>query len=191
MKLSSVEFRAMQSSWRRWGQRMVELPLFRYLGLDVKGKDVLEVGCGSGYGAFLLHRLGPRSYLGIDLMPEQIELARQKYPDYRFEVRDATNLSHLADASFDVVVIFGVLHHILDWRSALNEISRLLRPGGRLFLEEPRGVDLRLFDAVFRWEHPQSDFGLRAMESHLHLLGLEIWRRLWTPLLTMYHVHKR
>ncbi len=190
MKLSSIEFRAMQSPWRRWGQRTVELPLFRSLGLDVRDKDVLEIGCGSGYGAFLLNRLGPRSYLGLDLMPEQIERARQKYPGYRFEVGDATDLSGLDDASFDVVIIFGVLHHIPAWRTALNEIARLLRPGGSLFLEEPRGVDLRLFEALFRWGHPQSDFGLRAMEAHLGGLGLIIFRRLWTPLLTMYHIRK-
>ena len=47
MKLSDVEFRAMNTWWRRWGQKNFELPLFRRLGLEIKGKDVLEIGCGN------------------------------------------------------------------------------------------------------------------------------------------------
>jgi ubiquinone/menaquinone biosynthesis C-methylase UbiE len=45
-------------------------------------------------------------------MAEQVEKARQRYPQYEFLVQDATNLSQFADGSKDVVVIFGVLHHI-------------------------------------------------------------------------------
>ena len=186
MKLSQVEFQAMNSWWRRLGQTRCEYPLFRRLGLDTAGRDVLEIGCGSGLGAALLHRQPLRAYLGLDVMEEQIAIARQRYPDYAFQVGDATDLSDLADASRDLVVIFGVLHHIPDWRRALDEIVRVLRPGGGLFLEEPRGLDVRFFDSVFRWGHPDTDFGLRPMEAYCAALGLRRIHRLWTPLLTMY-----
>ena len=64
MKLSTPEFRAMQSIPRKLGQRFFEMPMFRQMGLDLQNKDVLEIGCGSGYGAYLLNQLQPKSYIG-------------------------------------------------------------------------------------------------------------------------------
>ncbi|GAB4504682.1 MAG: class I SAM-dependent methyltransferase [Anaerolineales bacterium] len=189
MKLSEVEFRAMNSWWRRWGQAHFELPLFRRLGLEVRGRDVLEIGCGSGYGAFLLNQFQPRSYIGLDVMEEQIEMARRKYPQYSFLVQDANDLSRFPAASKDIVIIFGVLHHIPEWRKVIDEIARLLKPDGDFFLEEPRGMDLRLFDFFFRWGHPDSDFGLKALEAHLNSRGFQFQKQ-WTPLLTMYRIRK-
>ena len=186
MKLSDVEFRAMQSLWRKWGQTYFELPLFKRMGLDIKDKDVLEIGCGNGYGGYLLNQLGPKSYIGLDLMEEQVEIARRKYSQYTYIVQDATDLSQFADASKDVVIIFGVLHHIPEWRKVLDEIARVLKPNGQLFLEEPRGVDVKFFDFLFRWGHPNTDFGLKFVEEHLKSRGFQFQKQ-WTPLLTMYH----
>ena len=185
MKLSDIEFRAMNTWWRRWGHKYFELPLFQRLGLDVKDKDILEIGCGNGYGGYLLNQLQPKSYVGLDVMEEQVEIARRNYPQYSFLVQDATDLSQFGDASKDIVIIFGVLHHIPEWRKVIDEISRVLKPGGGLFLEEPRGVDIKVFDAFFRWGHPDSDFGLKVLEDHLQFCGFKFKKR-WTPLLSMY-----
>jgi len=76
MKLSDIEFRAMNTWWRRWGHAHFELSLFQHLGLDVRDKDVLEIGCGNGFGAYLLNQLQPKSYIGLDVMVEQLEIAR-------------------------------------------------------------------------------------------------------------------
>ncbi len=190
MKLSTPEFRAMQSLPRKLGQRFFEMPTFRQMGLDLHDKDVLEIGCGSGYGAFLLNQLQPKSYIGLDVMTEQVVLARKNYPQFQFLIQDAEDLSQFANESKDVVIIFGVLHHIPDWRKTIDEISRVLKPGGSLFLEEPRGVDIKLFDAFFRWGHPDTDFGTKALEEYLATRGLSIVRKRWTPILIMYHVAK-
>jgi len=80
MKLSDVEFRAMNTWWRKWGHKHFEPPLFQQFDLDVKDKDVLEIGCGNGHGGYLLNQLKPKSYVGLDVMEEQINIARKTYP---------------------------------------------------------------------------------------------------------------
>jgi len=186
MKLSNTEFRTMNAKLRKWGHKYFELPMFQQLGLDVKDKDILEIGCGNGYGGYLVNQLSPKSYIGLDIMEEQIEIARQSYSQYEFILQDATDLSRFAKASKDVVIIFGVLHHIPDWRKVIDEIARVLKPGGNLFLEEPRGADIKFFDFIFRWGHPDTDFGLKVLEEHLKSHDFK-FKKQWTPLLTMYH----
>jgi ubiquinone/menaquinone biosynthesis C-methylase UbiE len=162
MRLTDREFRGMNNAVRRFFQRRLEFPVFRWLGLRDEGQDILEIGCGSGYGAVLLSRLKPRSYVGVDLMPEMVELAKKRgLPNAEFLVVDAADLSHFADASKDVVVIFGILHHIPKWRDVLRECHRVLRPGGKLFLEEPTVTAITIWDSVFRWNHPKE-----ALFSH-------------------------
>ena len=180
MRLTDRELRAMNSPGRRLVQRWVEFPLFRRLGLKAEGQDVLEVGCGSGYGAVLIGRLRPRSYLGVDLMPEQIELAKARgLPGAEFLVMDAAEMGRIDEASKDCVVIFGILHHIPKWREVLRECHRVLRPGGRLLLEEPGSRAVKLWDKVFQWGHPaEAAFGLRELEDQLAALGLRIVKRL-------------
>ena len=75
MKLSAKEFDAMQMGWRKWYIEKVELKAFEKFGLDLRGADILEVGCGNGYAATLLTTGGVNSYTGLDIMPEQLAIA--------------------------------------------------------------------------------------------------------------------
>ena len=183
MRLSEAEFNAMNSRTRRLLQRCVEWPVFKQMGLnDCVGKDVVEIGCGSGYGAWLIALLGPSSYVGLDVMPEQIAIAQRRgLPNARFFVADATRITALDDACADFVVIFGVLHHIETWRRTIAECRRLLRPGGVLLIEEPDAGLLHNWDRLFQWNHPREIFSLAGMERELNAGGLKLERRLKLP----------
>ena len=60
MKLSLKEYDAMQSGWRKWVNEHMEIAGFKAWGMDIGGKDILEVGCGSGYSASLIVKDHPR-----------------------------------------------------------------------------------------------------------------------------------
>jgi SAM-dependent methyltransferase len=191
MRLSRAEFLAMNNPARRLLQRAVEVPLLRGMGLQVENRDVLEIGCGSGYAAVLLGRRGPRRYVGVDLMPEQIALAQaRRLPGAEFRVGDATDLSDFPDASQDVVIMFGVLHHIPAWRRAVDEISRVLRPGGQLYVEEPGHRFIGLTEPFVRLGHPVPRLHLRDLEAYLAGQGFAIAARRYVFGFGLYRADK-
>jgi SAM-dependent methyltransferase len=174
----------MNTGLRRDSQRRLEWPLFRRLGAEeaCRGRDVVEMGCGSGYGARLVSGAAPRSYAGFDLMPEQIALAQGRgLAAARFLVADATRVAALGEACADVVLIFGILHHIPGWPRALAEAARLLRPGGRLFVEEPDAPLLALWDRALNWGHPVTGFSLRGLCQALDGASFRLERSLEIP----------
>lgn len=104
--------------------------------LDVRGKSVLEVGFGMGTDHVALHRRGARAF-GIDLTPRCARTTRARLEQERLEPRlvngDAERLP-FRDGSFDVVYSLGVIHHSPDTARIVDEIHRVLKPGGRCWL---------------------------------------------------------
>ncbi|MEB3330046.1 MAG: class I SAM-dependent methyltransferase [Candidatus Sericytochromatia bacterium] len=96
------------------------------------GKDVLEIGVGLGADHQRFAEAGAR-LVGIDLTPRAIEHTRARLTAFgltsRLEVGDAECLP-FPDGSFDVVYAWGVLHHSPDTSRAIQEVWRVLRPGG-------------------------------------------------------------
>ena len=101
--------------------------------VSVKEKqNFLEVGCGSGAVSQYVAKKYPLNVTGVDIDPEQIQLAQENIgdiPNIRFLEVDATNLP-FPDNEFDIVLAFGVMHHISNWLDALGEIKRVLKPEG-------------------------------------------------------------
>ena len=97
-----------------------------------RDRDVLEVGCGLGTDAVSFARAGAR-YTGVDLTEASIELVRRRFDyenlDGALRTADAEALP-FPEASFDLVYSHGVLHHTPDTARAINEVHRVLRPGG-------------------------------------------------------------
>lgn len=101
--------------------------------LDISNiRDVLEIGCGIGSVSAYLAQTYPMQVFGTDYDPEQVMIAQELYPSsdrLQFKVEDASNL-HFENSSFDLVVSQNTFHHIPKWKTALCEVSRVIRPSG-------------------------------------------------------------
>jgi 2-polyprenyl-3-methyl-5-hydroxy-6-metoxy-1,4-benzoquinol methylase len=99
---------------------------------DLRGKRVLEIGCGLGSHSQLLAEAGCR-LTSIDLTPRAIELTTRRLTlhDLPVDVRemDAERMT-FADAEFDFVWSWGVIHHSAHTDKIVREIARALKPGG-------------------------------------------------------------
>ncbi|MBI1335055.1 MAG: methyltransferase domain-containing protein [Armatimonadetes bacterium] len=114
---------------------------------------VLDLGGGTGHYSFWLANLGYEVHL-VDAMESHIEVAKklvQSYTLASISVGDARG-TRFGDESFDMVLLFGPLYHLTERRDriqALEEASRVLKPGGRIFAV---GISrfASLFDGYFR-----------------------------------------
>ncbi len=179
MKLSIKEYDAMQSKWRKWVNRELEIKGFKAWGMDFAGKDVLEVGCGSGYSASQICSENPKSYTGIDIMPEQLTLAEARsLPNARFIQGDAADLSCFPEESFDVIVDFMILHHVEGWRRFLDEAFRVLRPGGEMYINDLTKKGVHLTDFLFHWDHAEEPlFTMKEFEEQASRSGFSTLER--------------
>ena len=113
--------------------RRVVLP-WALPGVNLSG-DVLEMGGGSGVMAEAMARRFPEARITTtDIDPAMIQSARRRLrqvPSAIAQEADTTSLP-FSDATFDHVVSFLMLHHVIEWRQALQEAGRVLRPGGQL-----------------------------------------------------------
>ena len=100
----------------------------------IKG-DLLELGCGEGRGVALLAPLAS-SYLGIDKISSIIDDLSTQYPDFQFK-QSVFPPVPFEDNSFDTIVSFQVIEHIKDDHSFIEEIYRVLKPGGKALITTP------------------------------------------------------
>lgn len=96
----------------------------------------LEIGCGMGTDALQIAKKGI-AVTAIDLTEEGVRLAKERFSLYGYcadiRVADAENLP-FGESYFDCVYSFGVLHHTPDTQRAINEIHRVLKPGGEAYI---------------------------------------------------------
>ena len=102
------------------------------------GREVLEAGCGEGYGADLIADVA-RRVIGLDYDEATVAHVRARYP--RVDMRHGNLASlPLADGSVDVVVNFQVIEHLWDQGQFVAECLRVLRPGGLLLMSTPNRI---------------------------------------------------
>jgi len=111
-----------------------------------EGQRCVDLGCGTGAFTRRLSVFG-LDLMGIDISPRSIERARASGDGIRYEVGDIT-ATGLAESSFDIAALSGVLHHITqsaDRIRAMREAWRILRPGGRFFAFDPNAHSPSMF----------------------------------------------
>ncbi|RAI92021.1 class I SAM-dependent methyltransferase [Algoriphagus yeomjeoni] len=101
----------------------------------ISGK-LLEVGCGEGRGVETLLPYAD-SYLGLDKIQEVIDELKVRFPKVEFQQAVIPPFAGIADNSFDTVVSFQVIEHIPNDRLFLEEIYRVLKPGGKAVISTP------------------------------------------------------
>jgi len=146
---------------------------------------VLDMGCGPGVSTALLAEKGrPRLVAAFDFDAAMVERARRRLrgdPRVGLLVADAARMP-FPDGLFDAVFVLGVVHHIPEWRTALREVARVLKAGGRFGFAEPSRRHLRLvycllphdresMFSVEEWRSALADAGLR-IEGEMHELPL-------------------
>ncbi len=157
--MSPLEQGLCRSAPWRWFAREVVLP-WALQGEHLDG-DVLEIGSGSGaMAAEVLRRFPDVRLTATDYDNSMVSAAGRRLHVFgeQATVRqaDATQLP-FPDESFDAVVSFIMLHHVIKWEKAIAETVRVLRPGGRLI-----GYDL-LASSPLHWFHQAEGSAHRMM----------------------------
>ena len=139
--------------WSWWADARKEM--LELLG-DVRGKRVLDYGCGFGTLGMYLSLCGAEVW-GFDLSRPAIDTANRAALRYglpaRFEQMDAAALTY-PDGFFDLAVGFGVLHHVIKYPNCGSQLSRVLKPGG-----------VGIFHETL-WDNPLINFARRFTSVH-------------------------
>jgi ubiquinone/menaquinone biosynthesis C-methylase UbiE len=179
MRLNRFETVLMNNPARAASQRWIEAPwMQRFASPAVAGGRALEMGCGRGIGMELIFAMGAAQVHGFDVDADLLCAAYRRLRRYGSRALLWTGSADdipASEATYDVVFDFGVLHHIENWRDAIAEIARVLRPNGRFVGEEMLSdfivhpISRALFD------HPVSDrFDMNELLEALHEHGFVV-----------------
>jgi len=121
--------------------------------VNLKGKHVLEIGCGDGRLSSFLAQ-DAENLVAVDPDEERIEAARQAVQGVDFRIGSGESLEFEED-SFDIVFFGFSLHHHQDGSAAMAEAKRVLKPGGDILIIEPTLMsEYTQLVAVFQQEEP-------------------------------------
>lgn len=114
---------------------------YKFATQFAKDKDIVDIGCGSGYGCEILKKSGAAKVAGTDISKKSIEFAKSNYSDFaEFSIQGITSLNEYPDDSFDITISSEVFEHIKEYsmeEKAVSELKRITRNGGLLIIGTP------------------------------------------------------
>lgn len=199
---SGVGYKALGLRFNSWMYKAREEVFLREAGhteVD-RSSRILDVGSGTGLYLRWWDRLRPAEVIGSDLTASAVRNLREHFPDNTIEQLDITaGIGTFEPASFDIVSCMDVLFHITDdekYRSALSNVSQLLKPGGRFvftenFVHRAQDRTAHQTNRSIEWITESLDDAGLTLEHrvpHLVLMNAQVdapwaWRKLWGGML--------
>ena len=152
---------------------------------------ILEVGCGSGALAFDIATQAGSLVTGVDLVPEKIAEARQRFPHPRLELHVGDATEGLPEGHYDTVVLSNVLEHVPDRATFLRRVAEttqaerllirvpLFERDWRVPLKRELGIEWRL-DPSHETEYTLESFAQEMEEADLRVMYQEVrWGEIW------------
>lgn len=127
--------------------------------INIKGKNVLCIGCGTGEECIYLKGLGVNNVIGTDISSGLIDYARKSYTDIQFQTMDMEKLE-FEEETFDIVYSSLTLHYVEDWTKTLENVYKVLKKGGYFLFSTSHPV---------RW----SAYSKTENDRYRYLLGYE------------------
>ncbi|MFO1091862.1 MAG: methyltransferase domain-containing protein [Planctomycetaceae bacterium] len=148
----------------------------------VPGRRFLDIGCSVG-SAVAAARDSGLDATGVDLDPQSIGFASERYPNCRFLETSATDLAR-AGERFDLIFCTEVIEHVIDPQSFVDDLRTLLHPGGIVFLTTPHATHVRVPRNILGWDSlkPPEHVVLFGRKSMTALFARRGFRILSAPL---------
>lgn len=136
----------------------------------IKNKNVLEVGAGLGWGAYLVSQY-PAKLLCVDVDTDAVKFAQETWTKGSFEYRPVlTDEIRKENKTFDTILCYEVIEHLTDEQGAklIEDFSALLNPGGTLIMS-----------SIFPTSRAQAEEGEKDNKFHLHIFTEQEMRELF------------
>ncbi|WKY44654.1 class I SAM-dependent methyltransferase [Eubacteriaceae bacterium ES2] len=134
-------------------ENLIEKPALFSLVPDLKGKKVLDLGCGVGEASIECVRLGARQVIGTDISKKMLAVAREKNASEKIDYRNICMEDvALLSGGFDLVISSMAIHFVEDFDLLLEDLYHLLKPGGVL---------------LFSQDHPLKNCSLNTNQASL------------------------
>jgi len=156
---------------------------FRFLKSNSKNSNILDYGCGVGNSLEEVIKFYPKKITGIDISEVSIEKAKKNSKlNTNIELLvDNCEKTKFEDNTFDLVYGTGILHH-LNIEICLEEIQRILKPGGRFLFIEPLGTNplINLYRKLTPGsrstdEHPLIDHDINFIKNRFHNVKIKYY----------------
>ena len=152
-----------------YSRKRLNYILDRYLPKRGKGLNLLDVGCGTGYHLKRYKNHG-FNIIGVDGSSEMLNEARNSNPEIDFKQCDVDFIP-LPDKSFDVILCIEVLRYLPDITPCLNEITRLLKPGGIALVTASPILQASLYPLVNKFTSSKQIGNFTNLKQFFHSKG--------------------